>query len=81
MRGLSAWLKGDSKRGAVVVLHDLNLCAQWADRCVLLNDGRIQAEGDPEDVLSSSEIEYAYGRLQRFRHPERDHLVVLGPQE
>ena len=81
MRGLSAWLKGDSKRGAVVVLHDLNLCAQWADRCVLLNEGRIQAEGDPEDVLSSSEIEYAYGRLQRFRHPERDHLVVLGPQE
>ena len=80
MRGLSMWLKNDTKRGVLVVLHDLNLCAQWADRCVLLNDGTIQAQGDPESVLSSSALEEAYGQLQRFRHPQRDHLVVLGPQ-
>ena len=81
MNGLSKWLKNDAKRGALVVLHDLNLCAQWADRCVLLNNGQIEADGDPETVLSSTALEAAYGQLQRFRHPQRDHLVVLGPQQ
>jgi iron complex transport system ATP-binding protein len=81
MNGLSRWLKNDAKRGALVVLHDLNLCAQWADRCVLLSNGQIEADGDPETVLSSAALEDAYGRLQRFRHPQRDHLVILGPQQ
>ena len=81
MRGLKEWLNADSSRGALVVLHDLNLCAQWADRCVVLSGGHIAASGSPEAVLTSDALSAAYGgTLQRFRHPERDHLVVLGPQ-
>jgi len=81
MRGLRTWLNADSSRGALVVLHDLNVCAQWADRCILLSQGQIAASGSPEEVLTSDALSAAYGgKLQRFRHPERDHLVVLGPQ-
>ena len=34
----------------VVVVHDLNLCAQYADECLLIDDGTLQAQG-PADEL------------------------------
>ena len=30
---------------AVVVLHDLNLAAQYSDRVIVLNDRKLQADG------------------------------------
>jgi len=48
--------------GAVlVVLHDLNLAARFCDRLVLLDEGRVQLEGAPRDVLSSPALQSAYG--------------------
>jgi len=38
---------------AVVVTHDINLAAQFADRVLLLKDGSTFAEGPPRSVLSS----------------------------
>ncbi|MBD1551705.1 ABC transporter ATP-binding protein [Pseudomonas typographi] len=45
----------------VVALHDLNLAARFFDRLVLLDQGRVLAEGTPEQVLTPSLIEQAYG--------------------
>jgi iron complex transport system ATP-binding protein len=36
---------------AVVVTHDVNLAARFADRIVLLSDGAVAAAGSPEEVL------------------------------
>lgn len=47
--------------GVLVILHDLNLAAQYADRIVLLRDGRIVAEGRPADVLQPEVIRHVYG--------------------
>jgi iron complex transport system ATP-binding protein len=36
----------------VMVLHDLNLAARYADRLVAMRDGRIVASGEPHEVLT-----------------------------
>lgn len=41
----------------VVVLHDLNLAARYADRLVLLDSGRVTTEGTPDEVLASSALD------------------------
>ena len=42
-------------------LHDLNLAAEYCDRIYILLDGRVVAEGPPEDIITESLIERVYG--------------------
>ncbi len=39
-------------RTVVMVLHDLNLAVRYSDRLVVMNDGRVVANGHPADVIS-----------------------------
>lgn len=45
----------------VGVVHDLNLAAQFADRMLLLHDGRILADGPTRDVLTKEHLHTAFG--------------------
>ena len=45
----------------VAVLHDLGLAAHFFPRLVLLDDGRIVADGAPADVLSDDRIRRVFG--------------------
>jgi iron complex transport system ATP-binding protein len=47
--------------GALVVLHDLNLAAAFADRVVLLGAGRVAAAGPPREVFESARLTAVYG--------------------
>ncbi len=44
-----------------VVLHDLDQAAAVADRVALLHDGRIVADGTPEEVLTPDRLTEVYG--------------------
>jgi ABC-type cobalamin/Fe3+-siderophores transport system ATPase subunit len=57
---LLAKLRTES-RAALVVTHDLNLAGQYATRLVLLDEGRVVAQGRPADVLVRSVLEPVYG--------------------
>ncbi|TMA84611.1 MAG: ABC transporter ATP-binding protein [Deltaproteobacteria bacterium] len=47
--------------GALLVLHDLALAGAACDRLVLLDRGRVVAEGPPADVLRSAVLSPVYG--------------------
>lgn len=51
------------ERGAtvVMVLHDLNLAARYADHLVVMGEGRILREGDPGEVLTVDTVREAFG--------------------
>lgn len=47
-------------RMVIAVLHDLSLAARYCDRLVLLNEGRIHADGTPREVLSAENLRAVY---------------------
>lgn len=57
----------DSGGCVVVVLHDLNLCARYADKVFLLHYGRVLGSGDAAAVMTPDWLGIAYGiRVQRL---------------
>ncbi len=45
----------------VMVLHELNLAARYADHLVAMKDGRVVAEGAPADVVSCEVVKDVFG--------------------
>lgn len=48
-------------RTVVMVLHDLNLAARYADNIVAMRDGRIVAQGSPGEVLTEAMLSEVFG--------------------
>jgi iron complex transport system ATP-binding protein len=60
--------------GVLAVVHDLARAAQWADRMLLVADGRIAAEGAPGTVLASEAASLAFGvRIRGHAVPSLPH--------
>lgn len=55
--GLLASLAEDEGLGVVVVTHEVNLAARFADRMLLLAGGRVAAHGSPDVVMRAETIE------------------------
>jgi len=55
-------LRQTAERGALViaVMHDLGLVTRFCDRAVLLNDGRLVADGTPRAVLGAERLRAVY---------------------
>jgi len=54
----------------LIVLHDLNLAAPYADRIALLSEGRLEAIGSARQVLTAERLSLAYGLpIQVLPHP------------
>lgn len=52
------------------VFHDLNLAALYCDRLIMIQDGKLVADGTPEQVLTPQKIRQVYGaEVVMSRHP------------
>lgn len=63
-------LSSREKLTVIAVMHDLNLAAQYSDRLVLLQGGKIMALGEPAAVLTPENVRLAYGaEVLTYPHP------------
>ena len=58
---LLAGLNRDRGTTVVMVLHDLNLAARYADHLVVMGEGRLLREGAPGEVLTVELVREAFG--------------------
>ncbi|MDR2379827.1 MAG: ABC transporter ATP-binding protein [Bifidobacteriaceae bacterium] len=54
-------LNRDRGTTIVMVLHDLNLAARYADNLVAIADGRVHSAGPPPDVLTPQTVRAVFG--------------------
>lgn len=70
----------NSTRGTtvVMVLHDLNLAARYADHLVALADGCVHIAGTPEDVLTEKTVRHVFGLDSRvIKDPTSGRPIML----
>lgn len=46
---------------SIMILHDLNLAAQYADNLLVLKGGKLVAQGAPKDILTPELVHQVYG--------------------
>lgn len=64
--------------GVVLVLHDLALAMNHADRVVVLDQGRVAADGAPQDALDHSVIERVWKVRARWIGNSGQRALVSG---
>jgi len=61
-----------SGRAILVILHDLNLAAAYADEMVLMSRGRVVAQGAAVDVMRNELLSAVYGCAVRTNELPRN---------
>ncbi|GAB3260812.1 ABC transporter ATP-binding protein [Alteromonas gracilis] len=71
-------LNRDRGTTVVMVLHDLNLAARYADHLIAVREGRLHAAGDPHEVLTAETVREVFGmESQVVVDPVSDKPMVL----
>jgi iron complex transport system ATP-binding protein len=70
----------DAGNAVLVVLHDLQLAAAYADEIAVLGAGRLVARGAPREVLTEDLLTDVYGLPIEVLHHPRTGAVLVGPQ-
>jgi iron complex transport system ATP-binding protein len=63
-------------RAALVAMHDLDAAGRYADRLIVMSDGHVAADGEPEAILAAPIIERVF---RIARHPDGWRAVLTPP--
>jgi iron complex transport system ATP-binding protein len=74
-------LRAEDGTTVVSTLHDLTFAAQYADRLLLLDNGRVAAAGTPAEVLTRDAVHRHYAADVEVLTTARGHLVVAPSRE
>ena len=67
--------------GIICVLHNLNLAAQFADRCLILDNGRLVADGAPRDVFTRETLSNVFDlEILIEPHPDNRNIPLIIPR-
>lgn len=62
--------------GLIIALHDLNLALGYADKVLMLKDGRTYAWGTPRDVLTEEAVRDVYGVCAEVVENEHGRFIL-----
>ncbi len=65
-----------SGKAVLAAMHDLPLAAMFADRIILMKEGKIFADGTPEKVLTQENISAVYGCQAEINRSEKGFLRI-----
>ncbi|WP_068118934.1 iron ABC transporter ATP-binding protein [Tropicimonas marinistellae] len=66
----------DRPRSVVMVVHEINYAAGWADHIVALKDGQVSASGSPKDILTPATLSALFGMEIRVEQVEGRPLIM-----
>ena len=71
-------LKSEARAGSLVVtvLHDLGMAARYCDRLLLMDGGRLVADGKPMEVLTEQSLAEVYG-ISACIEPDGEWPLIL----
>lgn len=56
-------LNHENNLTVLLIIHDLNLASEYSDRLIMLKEGKVFAQGTPEEVLTYNNIEEVYNTV------------------
>ena len=61
----------------IMISHDINIAAKYADEIIMMHDGSIYATGTPQDVITEENMETVYGVKTEIIDDEgRPHVIL-----
>jgi iron complex transport system ATP-binding protein len=66
--------------GVLAVLHDINLALAYADHLVVMHEGRLAAQGEPERIITDELLEAVFGVALKLRRTPPEGEPFLLPQ-
>jgi len=67
--------------GVLVVLHDLNLAARYADKVLLMHQGRVMAQGLVDEVMQAEILSETFGLALDVCQPQDAPLMIWPARE
>ena len=70
----------DHQKSVIIAIHDLNLASRYADKVIMLYEGKVYREGTPDKVLTADVIEQVYGVTVKIqKNGGRPMIIPLEP--
>jgi iron complex transport system ATP-binding protein len=67
----------DKNMLVIMISHDINIAAKYADEIIMLNDGTIYAVGTPQEVITEDNLRVVYGVKSKIIDDDGAPHVIL----
>lgn len=68
----------ERKVATLVTLHDLNMAARYADRIIILKDGKVFCQGSPAETLTEEVVRQTY-KVEAEITYDRNGIPIVNP--